>query len=223
MPAASPWPPNHPKSFWAPWPASSRPTASRVTSPPGAYAPGVPRPLVAVALRQEAAHIAGVDADVVLTGPGKVSAAVAVAAAIQRLRPTRVLNVGTAGALRDGLAGVHVVGRVLEHDFDREGLEALLGEPLPGGVVLDPTSPIVLATGDRFVQDDVTRAALGLHAHLVDMEGYAVARACDTFGVPCELVKVVSDEASEGALASWQASIDHSARLIAAAVAERLA
>ena len=29
-----------------------------------------------------------------------------------------ILNVGTAGALRDGLTGLHVVRRVIQHDLD---------------------------------------------------------------------------------------------------------
>ncbi|HEX4978709.1 MAG TPA: hypothetical protein VFV35_01470, partial [Acidimicrobiales bacterium] len=118
------------------------------------------RPLVVVALRQEAVRIveSGVDADVVITGPGKVSAALATAAAIAQARPPFVVNAGTAGALRDGLDGAHTVGRVVEHDFDHDGLEALLGERLPGEIVLDDASAVVLATGDRFVQEGGLRA-----------------------------------------------------------------
>jgi adenosylhomocysteine nucleosidase len=178
--------------------------------------------LVAVALPEEAAHLEGVDVDVVLTGPGKVSAALAVAGAIAERRPARVLNVGTAGALRAGLDGTFTVGRVLEHDFDAHAIEAITGRPLPGEIVLDPASEIVLATGDVFVQDEALRAALARRAHLVDMEGYAVARACAAAGVPCTMVKVVSDEATTGALRSWQEAIDRSARLVADAVRQHL-
>ena len=189
---------------------------------PADPAPGRGRPLVVVALGQEAAYLDDLDVEVVLTGPGKVSAAVAVAGAVTRRRPSRVLNIGTAGALRDGLDGVHVVGRVIEHDFDHEGIEALLGQALPGEIVLDASSPVTLATGDRFIQHSAARRALAERAHLVDMEGYAVARACAAAGVPCEMVKVVSDEATEGALRSWQETVDLAARLIAEVVATRL-
>ena len=178
------------------------------------------QPLVVVALRHEAAYLDGVD--VLLTGIGKVAAASAVAAALARQRPSRVLNVGTAGALRDDLEGVHRIGRVLEHDLDHEGLSQLLGEPIPGEIVLDPGAPTVLATGDAFVQDGVLRAALAARAHLVDMEGYAVARACEAAGVPCSIVKVVSDTADEDAARSWSERVDGLARTIAAVVAAEL-
>ena len=81
----------------------------------------------------------------------------------------RVLNVGTAGALRPGLEGVHRIGRVIEHDVDHAALSALIGEPLPGEVVLDPSLPTVLATGDAFIHDGVVRDRLAERAHLVDM------------------------------------------------------
>lgn len=175
------------------------------------------RPLVVVAVRQEAAHLHGVD--VVLTGIGKVAAAVAVSAAIADRLPSFVLNVGTAGALHDGMAGAHVIGRVLEHDVDHAFLGALIGEELSGEVVLDPNEPITLATGDSFVADDDQRAALATRAHLVDMEGYAIARACEAAGVPCRMVKVVSDTATSDAARSWVEQADITARAIAAIVA----
>jgi len=174
------------------------------------------RPLVAVALAEEAAYLDGLR--VVLTGPGKVAAATSIAAAIAEERPSMVLNAGTAGSLRPGHEGVYRIGRVIEHDFDHRAIEALTGARFPNAIDLDPTSEIVLATGDVFVQDPRVRDRLAQRAHLVDMEGYAVARACLTFGVPCSMVKVVSDEASDEALVSWKAAVDRAARAIAEAV-----
>lgn len=177
-------------------------------------------PLVVVALRQEAAHLGGVD--VLLTGIGKVAAAVTVAAALAERRPSFVLNVGTAGALRDGFEGAHTIGRVVEHDVDHAALGALIGEDLSGEVVLDPSSPVTLATGDAFVADPALRLALAQRADLVDMEGYAVARACEHAGVPCRMVKVVSDTADSDAALSWQEQMDRLSLEIAAVVATQL-
>jgi len=177
-------------------------------------------PLVVVALRIEAAHLR--DVDVVLTGIGKVAAAVTVSRAIAQRRPSSVLNVGTAGALHDGLEGPHVIGRVLEHDVDHAFLRGLTGEDSVGEIVLDAAEGTTLATGDTFVSDPVLRAALAARAHLVDMEGFAVARACALAEVPCRMVKVVSDAASEEAERSWKQQADRTARQIAAIVAEHL-
>lgn len=177
-------------------------------------------PLVVVALRQEAAHLQGVD--VVLTGIGKVAAAIAVSRAIAHRQPSFVLNVGTAGALRDGMEGAHRIGRVLEHDVDHIGLGKLIGEELSGEVVLDPNEPTILATGGAFVANEEVRRLLAERAHLVDMEGYAIARACAEAGVRCEMVKVVSDTASADAARSWQEQVDLTARQIAEVVAQHL-
>jgi adenosylhomocysteine nucleosidase len=179
------------------------------------------RPLVAVALAEEAAYLT--DCRVVLTGPGKVAAATNLAIALAEERPSMVLNVGTAGALRPRHEGVYRIGRVIEHDLDHEAIEHLTGIRFPNAIDLDVESDIVLATGDVFVQDPMVRDRLAEHAHLVDMEGYAVARACLTFGVPCTMLKVVSDEASEEALTSWKAAVDEAARAIAVAVDSYLA
>ena len=178
-------------------------------------------PMVVVALASEATHLHV--PELVLTGIGKVAAAVAVARALADRRPRFVLNVGTAGALHDHPEGPHVIGRVLEHDLDHAYLATLVRSPLVGEVVLDADQPTVLATGDAFVSDAATRARLADRADLVDMEGFAVARACQVAGVPCRMVKVVSDTASEGAAETWQEHADRTARLIAAAVAEQLA
>lgn len=177
--------------------------------------------LVVVAVPQEAAHLHHVD--VVLTGIGKVAAAVAVSRAIVERRPARVLNIGTAGALHDGWEGVHRIGRVIEHDVDHAALSALVGQDLEGEVVLDASLPTVLATGDAFVADPAVRQALSQRAHLVDMEGYAVAMACAAAGVPCDLVKVVSDTASDDAARTWVEQADATARVIAEVVALHLA
>lgn len=177
-------------------------------------------PLVVVAVPQEATHIVGTD--IVLTGIGKVAAAMAVTRAIVEQRPTSVLNVGTAGALHDGLEGVHVIGRVIEHDLDHVGIGALIHQDLIGEIEVDPEAETVLATGDVFVSDPAQRDLIAQRAQLVDMEGFAVARVCRELGVSCRMVKVVSDTASEDAAATWQEQADRTARQIAAVVAEHI-
>ena len=77
----------------------------------------------------------------------------------------------------------------------------------------------VLASGDAFISDAVARQQLAERAQLVDMEGYAVAYACQRLGVPVRLVKHVSDAADESAL-DWPEVVDASARVLGKWVAE---
>lgn len=151
---------------------------------------------------------------VVVTGIGKTAAATATAKALagRNTEDLVVLNIGTAGALRDGLTGLFTPGSVLNHDINADAIRAIGLDPaellqVPGG---DET---VLATGDVFVTDPVVRAGLAERAHLVDMEGYAVAYACHRFGVPVRLVKHVSDSADESAL-DWPSQVDASAKVL---------
>jgi nucleoside phosphorylase len=130
-----------------------------------------------------------------------------------------VYNVGSAGALRDGLSGLFEVGTVVNHDISAEAVRALGYDPqdvLPVG-----DSDIVLATGDLFVSDVGVRARLAERAHLVDMEGYAVAYAARTLGVPVSVVKHVSDDADESALA-WADLVSASARAVGQWLAEHV-
>ncbi len=175
-------------------------------------------PLVVSATRAEAAYVpAGVE--VVVTGLGKTAAAVATARALasRSLEGVVVLNIGTAGALRDGVAGLHEPGVVLNHDINGDAIRALGYDPQER-LVLDSSRDAVLATGDIFVTDPLVRARLAQQAHLVDMEGYAVAWAAREFGVPLRMAKHVSDNADETAH-DWPAMIDRSARELGAWVA----
>lgn len=74
----------------------------------------MPQPLIVVALPEEAAHL-HTDLPVLITGAGKVNAAIAVTRALATSPelPTEILNLGTAGALRPGLVGTHQIGMVL--------------------------------------------------------------------------------------------------------------
>lgn len=171
-------------------------------------------PLLVVALEEEAQHLHVSGLPILVTGVGKVCAAASLASILARQRPARVINLGTAGALREGLRGAHVVGRVVQHDFDDETVFRLAGEHF--GEPIDLGSGPVLASGDVFVSGGAARERLASRADLVDMEGYAVARVARGFGLPVTLVKEVSDSAGENAGQSWRESLDACAERLGA-------
>lgn len=182
------------------------------------------QPLLVVALEEEADALDGVF-PVLVTGPGKVNAAVAVTAALTSARPASVINLGTVGALHDGLHGVHEIRTVIQHDFDAAAFRGLVNRDYGEPIHLDHTpdgAQMVLATGDRFVADRDLRDALSRDAHLVDMEGYAVAWAARAAGVPVRLIKLVSDDASDGAARTWSDTVGEHSRTLSRWVREQL-
>lgn len=178
-------------------------------------------PLLVVALEEEATHLHVSELPVLVTGVGKVCAASALSALLARHRPSRLINLGTAGALKSGWAGTHVVGRVIQHDFDDEAIHALTGERYGAAIDLAAAGP-VLASGDAFISDPAARERLALQADLVDMEGYAVARVAREFGLDATLVKEVSDMAGEGAGLTWKQTVDDCAERLGAWVRKEL-
>ncbi|MFJ8666598.1 nucleosidase [Streptomyces sp. NPDC093600] len=173
------------------------------------------RPLLVLAVKEEAQFL-DTDLPILLTGMGKVNAATALATALARgPRPSGVVNLGTAGALRPGWTGTHIVGTVLQHDLDGELLAKLAGETCGAPLTLPDGGDVVLATGDAFIADEATRARLAVRAPLVDMEGYALASAAAVAGVPLRIVKHVSDDAGEGAGRTWRETVAGCARSLA--------
>ncbi|MDO5032766.1 nucleosidase [Corynebacterium sp.] len=182
------------------------------------------RTLFVAAVDAEAAHLPE-GAPLLITGIGTVPAAIeltSVLAAAQATGglPERVVNIGTAGALRDGLDGVFEVDRVRKHDFTLEVLTDVSRYLLPEVIELETSGclPVQsLATGDAFISDTATRDALAQGSGLCDMEGYAIAAACRRFGVPCTLLKQVSDTANEESFGTWASALDRAAGQLAQA------
>ncbi|MFH0411505.1 nucleosidase [Corynebacterium sp. L4756] len=163
-----------------------------------------------------------------ITGIGTLPAAISLSTVLARAQaqnamPARVVNVGTAGALRDGLLGVYEVDRVVKHDFFLEDHSGIGQYLLPDAIELKTSGRLPtagLATGDQFVGDGQTRARLAKESSLCDMEGYAVAATCGLFGVPVTLLKQISDSADEVAEESWAQAVPQGARQLYTALGE---
>lgn len=163
-------------------------------------------PLLVVALELEAVALRELGLPMLVTGAGKVNAAVAVATALAGTRPREIINLGTAGGLKDHVEGTHLVSTVIEHDVDDDSIFALASVhcSLPINLSRDG---LILATGDRFIAHPDDRALLAVVADMVDMEGYAIAKAAAAAGIGVTMVKHVSDQADEGAGRSWVDSV----------------
>lgn len=150
---------------------------------------------------------------IIYTGVGKVNAALAAKQVIERHRPSHMYNFGTAGGLTADLHGLVQVRALYQRDMDVRGL----GVPL-GQTPFEEDDPIVIAeggvtcgTGDSFVQSTPE-----LVTDIVDMEAYAIAKACKRAGIPMTCLKYISDNANDAAHTDWRENMAKGAAAFAA-------
>jgi adenosylhomocysteine nucleosidase len=149
-----------------------------------------------------------------MTGVGPVEAAVATAGALARLEaesrlPKFVVSLGSAGSNRLRQGQVYQASAVSYRDMDASALGFEKGATpfldLAVSVSLRPLVPGIpnatLSTGASVVSGAAYEAVA---ADMVDMETFAVMRACQRFGVPLIALRGISDGDRElGELADW--------------------
>lgn len=146
-------------------------------------------------------------------GVGKVNAALAAAHVLARHDCQRVINYGTAGSLVPALAGQLVrVASISQRDMDARPLAPLGATPFEDGPVAGDIDlggvGVRLSTGDNFVTSPPE-----VPSDIVDMEAYALAKACHRAGMPFECYKFVTDLADENATVNWRENVAKGAGL----------
>ena len=153
-------------------------------------------------------------------GIGKVHAALCALGMILSEPVDALLNIGVAGALRDalGIGDVVIARSAVQHDMDTTPMGDPIGYVSKIGLVEFPCDPGllarlkeaagaipgvrvlegVIATGDQFVDRPEKTAWIRetFRASAVEMEGAAVAHACLIHGVPCGVLRSISDGAN---------------------------
>ncbi|HEY1407262.1 MAG TPA: hypothetical protein VF857_11680, partial [Spirochaetota bacterium] len=128
-----------------------------------------------------------------IPGIGSASIRKKVPSLIECIQPRTILNVGSAGALNQSITKgmMYEITRVIQIDQNAspsEPIEIEAGTPFPTAS---------LATSRKPVVKDDERQSLGIHADLVDMEGYAIAGIARARNIPVHIIKIVSDVATE--------------------------
>jgi adenosylhomocysteine nucleosidase len=131
---------------------------------------------------------------VVISGMGKVAAALVTQWLIAESRPLRLVHAGVCGALGDpAVIRPGTVFRVTSacEGFPGPGIPA---ENRECACDLWPHLPTAtLVTVEQPVFDDGLRTDLSRFGELVDMEGAVVARVAGLYGLPCSIIKGVTD------------------------------
>lgn len=165
--------------------------------------------------------------DPVMIGIGPVEAAIATTRALaERMSnlPRLVVSLGSAGSRTLEQGAVYQALTVCYRDMDASalgfprGITPLTGMPatLPLELLVPGLRPASLSTGANVV----TGSAYDEVAEdMVDMETFAVLRACQSFGVPLLALRGISDGAHElTRLEDWTQYLDVVDRNLAAAV-----
>lgn len=149
-----------------------------------------------------------------MTGIGPVEAAIATTRTLAALAgcdqlPDLLVSLGSAGSARLDHCGVYQATAVSWRDMDAsalgfpKGQVPLLDLPpvLPLPLRIPGIAEATLSTGANVVSG---RGYDGIDADMVDMESYAVLRACQGFGVSMIALRGISDgRADLGGLADW--------------------
>ena len=148
-----------------------------------------------------------------MTGVGPVEAAVAVTRALADAArdgalPRLVVSLGSAGSRALEQCGLYQASSVSYRDMDASPLGFPRGQTpfLDLPVVLPLTTLPGLPTATLSTGANIVSGAAydGVDADMVDMETYAVLRACQTFGVPLLALRGISDGAEElGHVNDW--------------------
>ena len=164
-----------------------------------------------------------------MTGVGPVEAAVVVTDALARRAaagalPRLVVSLGSAGSARLPQAAVFQATSVGYRDMHASplgfetGVTPFLDLPavLPLGPFITGVPQATLSTGAAIVSGSAYSA---IAADMVDMETYAVLRACQRYGVPLIALRGISDGDREVAqLSDWTQYLDVVDRNLAEAV-----
>jgi adenosylhomocysteine nucleosidase len=142
-----------------------------------------------------------------MTGVGPVEAAIAVTRALAEANaasnlPKLVVSLGSAGSRTLEQCEVYQAISVGYRDMDASALGFPKGQTpflelppvLPLVPLLDGLKGASLSTGANIVSGP---AYDGIDADMVDMETYAILRACQAYGVPLLALRGISDGAAE--------------------------
>jgi adenosylhomocysteine nucleosidase len=158
--------------------------------------------LVLIAIREEAPDLAYM-MNLFYTGVGKVNAAIVASEVIAKYRPRRIINFGTAGGITVA-PGFYQCTQFVQRDMTCEAFGCVPGQtPFESSVHIGNSTGLICSTGDNFVMNP----ALEIPADIVDMEAYAIAKACAKYNVEFVCWKYISDRANQDAHNDWQQQV----------------
>lgn len=165
----------------------------------------------------------------VKSGYGEIAAAAATQYMISRFNVAKIINYGVVGGLRDDLVNMQigVVKKVVHYGFDLSGggkypvgrypnQEDLFISPREDALDIPISmelSEFICASADKFVYGGKPKRQLreDFGADICEMEAAGVVLTCNKNGIPCTLIKAVSDGVDEDEEA-FEKNVDEASR-----------
>ena len=152
------------------------------------------------------------------SGIGEISAAAATELLIDHYGVVLVVNFGVVGGLTEEMAQARicVVERVVHYDFDISEVDQLLPAQYPdypdiylpaaeelvekAQTICPELKKVTCASADKFVGNREGKERLHrlYHADICEMESAAILMTCRRNGIPCLMIKAVSDGLTGG-------------------------
>ena len=145
-----------------------------------------------------------------ITGIGKVNAAIALTKAIQEKKPKLIINLGSAGGNGFKKGEIICCTQFIQRDMDVRGLgfkkfeTPLCNIPivLENGLKMDNLPEGVCGTGDSFEMNHINT-----EYNVIDMEAYPLALIAMQENIPFLSLKYISDDAGSDAADDWSVQV----------------
>ncbi len=168
------------------------------------------------------------DVVMVISGIGKVNAAVCAQILADDYHVTHLINVGVAGGVKENIQPMDVVvaTALLQHDMDVTAFGLKRGEiprfesslfktddkltrlALEGSRKNEgyTTHEGIIVSGDQFIssKEKIEDLLETFHAAACEMEGAAIAQAADLNHIPFSVIRAISDNANTGASMDYE-------------------
>lgn len=169
----------------------------------------IDRTLFVFALDSEAGKVFN-DKNKLVTGIGKVNAAMELTQEIHRSRPELIVNLGSAGSRSFQKGEVVCCTKFIQRDMDVRGLgfgkyeTPLSGIPpvLEYGLIKEGLPQGICGTGDSFEMNHTET-----DYNIVDMEAYPLALIAMKKNIPFLCLKYISDDAGSEAADDWAVQV----------------
>ena len=147
----------------------------------------------------------------ILTGVGKINASFVTTDMINKYKPKKIINFGTAGSTKSNISGLVKCSHFSQRDMDVRGLlDFKLGQTPFDDIneIKFGDDGLICATGDSFVKSKIE-----LNCDVVDMEAYAIAKICKLKNINFECYKYISDYTNDKSHQDWNQNISNGVKL----------